>query len=78
MYIEIRIKGQLSDAWADWLEGLAISNKANGDAVIRGEVPDQAALVGLMNRIHALNLKITAYRHVTSRDADHDPHSAGG
>lgn len=58
MMIEIRIKGHLSVAWNEWLDGLSAVNEENGEAVITGQLPDQTALLGLLNRIHALNLTI--------------------
>ncbi len=61
MYVEIRIKGTLKEDWSDWLEGLIISNQANGETILNGKMPDQAALVGLLNRIHGLNLQLLSF-----------------
>jgi hypothetical protein len=61
MYVEIRIKGNLKQDWSDWLEGLSISNQANGETVLNGEISDQAALLGLLNRIHGLNLQLISF-----------------
>ena len=61
MYVEIRIKGTLKQDWSDWLEGLIVSNQANGETVLNGQVPDQAALLGLLNRIHGLNLELLSF-----------------
>lgn len=61
MYVEIRIKGTLKQDWSDWMEGLVVSNQANGETVISGQLPDQAALLGLLNRIHGLNLQLFSF-----------------
>ncbi len=61
MYVEIRIKGTLNHDWSDWLEGLIVSNQANGETALNGQVPDQAALLGLLNRIHGLNLQLLSF-----------------
>ena len=61
MYVEIRIKGTLKEDWSDWLEGLSISNQANGETVLNGQLTDQAALLGLLNRIHGLNLQLLSF-----------------
>lgn len=61
MYVEIRIKGMLKQDWSDWLEGLRVSNRANGETVLSGQIPDQAALLGLLNRIHGLNLQLLSF-----------------
>ena len=61
MYVEIRIKGTLKQDWSDWLEGLNVSNLANGETVLNGQILDQAALLGLLNRIHGLNLQLLSF-----------------
>ena len=55
---EIRVEGHLTERWSDWFEGLAIDNDACGEATLRGLLVDQAALFGLLGRIHALNLAL--------------------
>ena len=66
MYVEIRIKGILKQDWSDWLEGLRVSNHANGETVLSGKIPDQAALLGLLNRIHGLNLQLLSFMRYQS------------
>jgi hypothetical protein len=61
MDVEIRIKGTLKHDWSDWLEGLIISHQANGETVLNGQILDQAALIGLLNRIHGLNLELLSF-----------------
>jgi hypothetical protein len=61
MYVEIKIKGTLKRDWSDWLEGLIVSNQANGETVLNGQISDQAALLGLLNRIHGLNLQLLSF-----------------
>jgi hypothetical protein len=58
MYVEIKVKGHLTQDWSDWLGDLKVANQANGEAVLRGQLPDQPALLGLLNRIHGLNLQL--------------------
>jgi hypothetical protein len=57
-FYEIRVEGHLADRWSDWFEGLAIRNDPNGEAVLSGLLIDQAALFGVLTRIHALNLNL--------------------
>ena len=61
MYVEIRIKGTLKQDWSDWLGGLIVSNKENGETVLNGQISDQSALLGLLNRIHGLNLRLLSF-----------------
>jgi hypothetical protein len=55
---EIRVRGHLSDKRAAWFDGLTIQNLPNGDSLISGPVPDQAALHGLLIRIRDLGLPL--------------------
>jgi hypothetical protein len=54
---EIRVEGWLEgEHWAAWFDGLAISAGPGGQSIIRGCLPDQAALHGVLARIRDLNL----------------------
>jgi hypothetical protein len=53
---EIRVEGHITDRWSDWFEGLAIRNEPNSETTLSGPLPDQAALIGVLTKIHALNL----------------------
>jgi hypothetical protein len=56
MVYTIRVKGHLDHSWSAWFDGMTITNEANGDTVISGSVADQAALHGLLVKVHNLNL----------------------
>ncbi len=68
-YYNIRVRGHLDQSWSDWFEGLAISNEANGDAVLAGSIVDQAALHGLLARVRDLGLPLLA---VVQIERDHE------
>lgn len=59
---EIRILGQLSEGWSDWLAGMAISLDVDADGrpvtLLTGTIIDQAALHGVLARLRDLNLVI--------------------
>jgi hypothetical protein len=55
---EIRVEGLLSERWSDWFEGLTIQNESSGETMLRGVFIDQAALFGILTKIHALNLTL--------------------
>jgi hypothetical protein len=58
---EVRIEGMISDRWSDWFEGLEIQpTSTEQETLIKGELPDQAALLGVLSKIHSLNLKIVS------------------
>ncbi len=55
-FYEIRVEGTITDRWADWFDGLAIRNEPDGDTILSGWIRDQAALIGMLNKVQALNL----------------------
>lgn len=58
MIYQIRVKGHLDGTLASWFEDLSVSNREDGDAVLSGALPDQAALQGLLKRISDLGLAL--------------------
>lgn len=66
MMVEIRIRGHLSERWRDWLDQVEITNEQHGEAVLTGQLPDQAALIGLLSQLHGLNLTILSVREIPS------------
>jgi hypothetical protein len=48
---QIRVKGHLKGHWSEWFDGLVISNLKNGEAVLCGEIVDQAALHGVLIKV---------------------------
>jgi len=54
----IRIQGILHDRWKHWFDGMTITNFENGEAIIEGLIQDQSELVGVINQIHNLNLRL--------------------
>jgi len=61
---QIRVKGHLDEALAGWFEDLIISNQEDGDAILAGRLPDQAALQGMLNRISNLGLTLISVNAV--------------
>lgn len=61
---EIRIRGHLDDTLASWFDGLTVSNLEDGNAVLSGPIPDQAALQGLLKRISNLGLTLISVNTV--------------
>lgn len=63
---EIRVEGHLSDHWSQWFEELAICKQPNGETVLRGVLIDQAALFGVLSRIHDLNLNLISVQRLSA------------
>jgi len=62
--IEIRVKGQLSCEWRDWFENLELKLLENGEMILTGTIPDQAALIGVLNKLNRLNLTLLSVNKV--------------
>jgi len=57
-YYQLRVKGQLDPRWSEWFEGLTISHETDGSTLLAGPVMDQAALYGILLKLHDLNLPL--------------------
>jgi hypothetical protein len=66
---EIRIKGHLTDRWAEWFDGMTITREANGETLISGLVVDQAALHGLLRRVRDLGLPLLSVIQIDPKQA---------
>jgi hypothetical protein len=60
---EIRIKGRLSDSLLAAFEGLTATVET-GETVLHGQVRDQAALYGLLERVQSLGLELVEVRRL--------------
>ncbi len=67
---EIRIRGHLTDRWANWFEGLTITREDNGDTLLTGPVVDQAALYGLLRKVRDLGMPLLSVNRVKPDQAD--------
>jgi hypothetical protein len=68
-YYQIKIKGHLDGHWSAWFDGLTISNEENGEAVLYGPLPDQAALHGVLIKIRDLGLPLLAITTVATDES---------
>jgi hypothetical protein len=69
---EICIGGQLDSSWSEWFEGFEMHACGGRWTVLCGRVADQAALVGILNKLCRLNLPLVSVNEVTG-----DKRSAG-
>ncbi|CAG1772096.1 hypothetical protein BAC2_02165 [uncultured bacterium] len=64
---EIRIEDHLAARWSDWFDGLAIHTDSNGETTLSGRLTDQAALFGVLTKIHNLNLTLVSVNRSSSQ-----------
>jgi hypothetical protein len=63
-FFEIHVKGHLDSRWSEWLEGLEMKYLDNGEMVLFGPIVDQAALMGIINKLSRLNLALLSLNEV--------------
>jgi hypothetical protein len=61
---EIHVNGHLDKSWSDWLGGLEMELLDNGEMILTGYIGDQAALMGILNRLCSLNLTLLSVRNI--------------
>ena len=66
-FFEIHVKGHLDDSWSDWLEGLEVKLLDNGEMILYGHIGDQAALMGILNKLYRLNLALLSMSEVKQK-----------
>ena len=67
---QIRLKGHLDGHWSAWFEGMTISNEPNGEALLYGQLADQAALHGVLLKIRNLGLPLLAVTTIATDETN--------
>jgi hypothetical protein len=65
---EIRVQGHLDERWVDWREGLTFTHESDGTTTLSGPLMDQAALLGVLNKIRDLALPILSVRQIPAQE----------
>lgn len=63
-FYKIHVTGQLDSRWSQWLEGLEVKLLENGEMILFGPIIDQAALMGVLNKLSHLNLTLLSVNKV--------------
>ncbi len=66
---EIRLQGHLEARWAAWFDGLTLTHESDGTTVLHGQIVDQAALHGLLQKVRDLGLPLVSVIHLESTDS---------
>ncbi len=66
LHYQITVKGYLDASWSAWFDGLTITHDADGNTTLAGEVRDQTALYGLLDKARDLALTLVAVTDLTS------------
>lgn len=68
---EIVIEGHLASHRLRQFEGLAVVYQPNGETMISGPLPDQAALYGLLIWLRDMGAVLMSVRHLESGEGTH-------
>jgi hypothetical protein len=58
--VEICVKGHIDTTWSEWLNGMTIIHTVEDESVLAGEVVDQFALYGLLNKLRDMGLALVS------------------
>ena len=63
---EIRVKGKPALDWSTWFQELQVltSSQEQSGLLLTGNLSDQSALLGLLMRLHNLNLVIVSVQRI--------------
>jgi hypothetical protein len=64
LQVEILIEGHLDLQWSDWFDGLSIDFPTPGNTLLKGSLPDQSALFGVLKKIHNLGLGLVSVQRI--------------
>lgn len=68
-FYEIKVKGHLDDHWSHWFDNLTVIQDEHGNTTLSGPVADQAALQGLLRKVHNLGLELLSVKRIAPRIA---------
>jgi hypothetical protein len=64
-YCQIILQGELDPSWSEWFNGLQITRALDENGMqitcLKGVMPDQGALRGVMNKLWDLNLTLLSF-----------------
>ena len=55
---EIKVKGHLNQRWSEEFAGLKLTHLEGDETLLSGLLPDQGALLGVLERIRDLNIQL--------------------
>ncbi len=75
---EICIGGQLDSSWSEWFEGFEMYGCGKNWTMLCGRATDQAALLGILNKLCRLNLPLVSVNEVDWTKCCTDRKEEGG
>jgi len=67
---QIRVQGHLDSMLTDWFAPLKVINEPTGEALLWGQLHDQAELFGLLLKLHNLNFTLLTVQRAPAISPD--------
>ena len=64
---EIRVKGKISPTWSEWFGDLQLQDGSD-ETILVGELPDMAAVYGVISRLGSLVIPLISVRCIEDQD----------
>jgi hypothetical protein len=61
---EIVVEGHLDHQWSEWFDHLDITCSSPTTTMLRGTLPDQSALFGILRKVHNLGLRVVSVQRL--------------
>jgi hypothetical protein len=68
---EIRVEGLIDGLWEEWFEGMRIDYLNDAETILLGDLKDQTALHGVLDRIRDLGLNLISVRRIEGSQSSH-------
>lgn len=69
-YTEIHVKGYINSNWSDWFGEMQVREDASGETILSGNLPDMAAVYGVISRLGSLVIPLVSVRCTEESDQD--------
>jgi hypothetical protein len=70
MRYELRVQGHLGASWSRWFDGLEVDELEDGSTRLSGDLPDQAALHGILDKVRDLGMTLIAVQLLDAQPSD--------
>jgi len=67
---EIHVKGKVNPNWSDWFGELHMQENTCDETVLRGQLPDMAAVYGVISRLGSLVIPLVSVTCVEESESN--------
>ena len=67
-YTEIHVKGTINSKWSDWFGEMQLEENPCDETILRGKLPDMAAVYGVISRLGSLVIPLVSVNCIIEAD----------